>query len=691
MNNDFHLCKWMLFRANNRHVQPVLIIPRAQISSLSRFFHGTSHTIKVAMQFGLLILLVMLTILVSLSPVYAATKTVNRKHSQKKVAADEEPVTWTVIFDSQGDSAVSDVIVADGTIVAQPADPTRDGFQFLGWYRDTGWQDRWNFQQDVVSESMTLYARWLQNSVSGLAAKSGGFDSVILSWTVDPGADFFEIGRSSTASGPFSCIVDSLQDTSWTDSSLTTGQTYYYQIRAYVLAGEQRIAQSDYSAAVSAQPRPAKPGNLQATSVSYTQVRLKWAAVNGATTYQVYRSTSETGTYSLIKTTTSTQYTNGSLTTGKSYFYKVRASCQVDTSQITGSFAAIVQVKPVPAAPATLALSANGSAGIGLNWAAVAGASGYQVYRAGQRSGPFSRIASTTATQFDHTGLEDHVYYYYKVRAYRLVNSTRVYGKFSAIQQSSTDFADDPATTLDLTAYYGQQLADNADLAYYQESQKSRYLNYKINHASYSIKKVITYVNIGLDYAFYTYIAEIDQPSSVNVLANKYHKLNKSFVPELVTISSAYASGTQKVTPDAKKAFEKMAKAAAAKGLKLTALSTYRSYSRQSDIYWSKADPDDPASIAKRDRTSARPGHSEHQTGLAIDVNSLNQSLANTAVYAWYKDNAHKYGFIIRYPENKEPVTGYKFEPWHLRYLGVTLATAVYNSGLTYDEYCARQ
>lgn len=607
------------------------------------------------------------------------------------IVADEGPVTWTVTFDSQGGSTIQDALVEDSAVLVQPADPTRDGYRFLGWYRDTEWSAVWHFQQDVVTGSMTLYARWLQNTVSGLAAKSGGYDSVKLSWTADGGADFYEIGRSESADGPFGIVADTLDESSWTDSGLTTGQTYYYQIRSYVLTNEQRVAESDFSSAVSARPKPAKPGDFQIESASYTQIRLKWTAVAGATGYQVYRSTAESGTYTLIKTLTATQYTNSSLTTGKRYYYKIRAYCQVDATQVTSSFTTILSAKPVPAAPATFTLAANGAAGIGLGWSSVSGASGYQVYRAGQEAGPFTRIATTTATQFDHIGLVDQVYYYYKVRAYRVVNSTRIYGKFTAIQHSSTDATDDPATTPDLSTYYEQQLADNASLAYYHDDRKDRYLNYKINHADRSIKTVITYVNIGLDYDFYSNIAAIDNPSAVSVLVNKYHQLSKSFVPELATISSKYASGTQKVTPATKKAFEKMAKAAAANGLKMKAISAYRSYSRQSTIYWSKADPDDPASIAKRDRSSARPGHSEHQSGRAIDVNSLNQSLANTAVYAWYKDNAHKYGFIIRYPKNKESVTGYKYEPWHLRYLGVTLATAVYNSGLTYDEYCARQ
>nr|WP_250130198.1 M15 family metallopeptidase [Jeotgalicoccus sp. WY2] len=92
------------------------------------------------------------------------------------------------------------------------------------------------------------------------------------------------------------------------------------------------------------------------------------------------------------------------------------------------------------------------------------------------------------------------------------------------------------------------------------------------------------------------------------------------------------------------------------------------------------------------DRYSAEPGHSEHQTGLAIDVGSydsavlLQTSFEYTPEFQWLKDVAHEYGFIIRYMKGKEDITGYMYEPWHLRYVG-DKAPAIYESGLTLEEY----
>lgn len=121
-------------------------------------------------------------------------------------------------------------------------------------------------------------------------------------------------------------------------------------------------------------------------------------------------------------------------------------------------------------------------------------------------------------------------------------------------------------------------------------------------------------------------------------------------------------------------------------GLNIWLASGYRSYSYQNTLYnnYVKRDGKEAA-----DTYSARPGHSEHQTGLAFDLNSVDDSFANTNEGKWIKDNCHLYGFIIRYPKGKEKITGYKYEPWHLRYVGKELAKKIYNNGewLTLEEY----
>lgn len=149
------------------------------------------------------------------------------------------------------------------------------------------------------------------------------------------------------------------------------------------------------------------------------------------------------------------------------------------------------------------------------------------------------------------------------------------------------------------------------------------------------------------------------------------------------SLPSNYGSG---LTGETQQAFNQMRDAAASNGLNLSIISGFRSYSHQNNIYNNYVARDGKVAA---DRYSARPGHSEHQTGLAIDINSLSQSFENTAEGKWLKDNSYHYGFILRYPKDGEAVTGYMYEPWHFRYVGVELATKLYNNGswITLEDY----
>ena len=181
--------------------------------------------------------------------------------------------------------------------------------------------------------------------------------------------------------------------------------------------------------------------------------------------------------------------------------------------------------------------------------------------------------------------------------------------------------------------------------------------------------------------------AQIQDPGALDVLVNKQNQLPKNFVPKLKALPSAY--GGLSMTPEAGSAFVEMAKAAAKEGFSLRVVSGYRSYSKQTTLYQSYKRQYGEATA---DTFSARPGFSEHQTGLAADINtaSLRAHFERTDTYRWLVEHCWDYGFILRYPEGKEEVTGYCFEPWHYRYVGVETALAVKESGLTFDEYMER-
>lgn len=154
------------------------------------------------------------------------------------------------------------------------------------------------------------------------------------------------------------------------------------------------------------------------------------------------------------------------------------------------------------------------------------------------------------------------------------------------------------------------------------------------------------------------------------LIANKTYGLPEDYNPGLDS--------------EAESAFNTLSEAAANQGLDIYLSSGFRSYETQARIYGSYVDSYGKESA---DTFSARPGYSEHQTGLAIDVNTIDDSFAGTPEAEWLANHAHEYGFIIRYPKGKESITGYKYEPWHIRYLGVEKATEVYNSGLTLEEF----
>lgn len=159
---------------------------------------------------------------------------------------------------------------------------------------------------------------------------------------------------------------------------------------------------------------------------------------------------------------------------------------------------------------------------------------------------------------------------------------------------------------------------------------------------------------------------------------NGYLIVNKTY-----SLPSNYGSG---LTAETTRNFDTMKNAAANEGLNIYISSGFRSYSRQKTIYNNYVSQDGKV---EADTYSARPGHSEHQSGLAFDVNIINDSFANTKEAKWLASNCYKYGFILRYPKGKTSETGYKYEPWHFRYVGNELATKLYNNGnwITMESY----
>lgn len=184
----------------------------------------------------------------------------------------------------------------------------------------------------------------------------------------------------------------------------------------------------------------------------------------------------------------------------------------------------------------------------------------------------------------------------------------------------------------------------------------------------------------------------IDDPASLWVVANKLRPLAPlEFAPGDLRTAAIPHVYEPVLRDEAATAAEQLVAAAAAEGIALTAQSTYRSYASQQRVYagWVAQLGQEAA-----DLTSARPGHSEHQTGLAIDFSAvpatctLDQCFAGTPQGQWLAANAWRFGFHLRYPEGATPITGYEFEPWHYRYVGPELATELHETGIrTLEEF----
>lgn len=226
------------------------------------------------------------------------------------------------------------------------------------------------------------------------------------------------------------------------------------------------------------------------------------------------------------------------------------------------------------------------------------------------------------------------------------------------------------------------------NISFYKAENQERYISYLNKNNNLTPKEIVTYVNIGLDQPYYTNVKKASNLNNITILVNKYNYLSEDYIPNnLEELDETYSIKGMKLVKEAKNAFEALSQDASLNNLTIKAMSTYRSYSYQNNLYnnYVKADGEEEAN-----KYSAKPGYSEHQTGLALDV--YNEKLPYTRFeetdeFKWMQENAYKYGFILRYPKDKENITGYSYESWHYRYVGFEIAEYITKNNLTYDEY----
>ena len=229
---------------------------------------------------------------------------------------------------------------------------------------------------------------------------------------------------------------------------------------------------------------------------------------------------------------------------------------------------------------------------------------------------------------------------------------------------------------------YVSDIVSYLDYDFFKVNNFDRYLDY----FNGDYKDTIVKVNIGLDKKFFE-DPNVIKDYSIDMIINKYNKLDNDFVPPNLTELDNCSEKGEYLTKEAKEAYDSLCFDSKKAGFSFGVTSSYRSYDEQLKIYNSYLKSNGQDYV---DKYVATPGFSEHQTGLALDIKSLKGSpFKYTNEYKWMIENSYKYGFILRYPENLESITGYNPEAWHFRYVGKEIASFLKENNLTYEEYYA--
>jgi len=258
-----------------------------------------------------------------------------------------------------------------------------------------------------------------------LKVQTNTYNSLKISFSKSQNATHYEIQRSTKKNSGYKTITTTTS-TSYTDKNLKCGTTYYYRVRA--LNKDSNI-KSAYSSIISKKVTPSKITITSKKVKSYNSTYIKWNKVSGASGYRVYRATSKNGKYERLVTTTALSYTDTRLTSGKTYYYKVRAYKWVNGTKVFGPYSDIFTLTPKLSMP-TVKIYHSGTS-VRFEIDKVSGATGYRVYKSTSANGKYTRITSNTKTLHKDYDISYTNTYYYKVRAYKVVNGKKVFSEYT--------------------------------------------------------------------------------------------------------------------------------------------------------------------------------------------------------------------------------------------------------------------
>ena len=278
-------------------------------------------------------------------------------------------------------------------------------------------------------------------------------------------------------------------------------------------------------------------------------------------------------------------------------------------------------------------------------------------------------------------------YAYEKTYEYKLVQHGYTLEKTQIFLSKLPDTKLDFLLENDVEDYY----YDLVNQRYFLSDNFDTYLEYFKKHQKYNMETIVAVVNVHANMGWYGITYNTDTSLNELMLVNKFYMLDENYKrDDLVKVPLQTAYADNYVDPIVLEQYTKMHDDIKNElGVNLMVNSSYRSYQDQADIYENFKH----RGQSYADSYAARPGFSEHQTGLAIDITSLEHkgqsAFSESEEYQWLKDNCYKYGFILRYPKDKEIITGYSNESWHFRYVGEKVAKKIHDEDITFDEYYA--
>lgn len=562
-----------------------------------------------------------------------------------------------------------------------------------------------------LTQSGKLIRSWAQvcstSNPSGISYATVNNNAIYVKLT-DTGADFYKVWVADNKNFQNSAYQELKGKTDTTFKNLAKkGAVYYVKTQGAKKLNGKWYYSDTFTKAITLAPNVSKT-TFKKITPSANSLSVELNQNKSVTGYKVWVSDNKDFNNAKSVTTkdnTKTKVTFKNLTSDKAYYVKVQSyiwhkngvrTQAAFSSAVTSS----VRTNPNPKSP-TVATDkcGRGYASIRINFAKQNGVTGYRMWASDNKNFNNKIIVDSSKPELKVTGLKPGTKYYFKACTYITRNGKRYYSKSNNFTYNTKALAKpvveaksvtgkSVSVKLKTTPYvgYALKISTRSDMTNYSLIRSSKpslsFSNlrpetlYYVRAYTYVTSNKKNYYSAPVIFTMKTGKASVENKNGLTyvngiLIANKNYSLTPSYNPGGLT-SAAY------------KAFCEMQKAAKKDGIDLWICSGFRSYETQKYLYESYVLRDGQEAA---DRYSARPGYSEHQTGLAIDINNASRSFVGTKEAKWIEKHCAEYGFLLRYPKNKESVTGYMYEPWHVRYLGKELAKNITNSKLTLEEY----